>query len=79
MNRTQRVGVIVRHSAQLMSSVSVTTLNKDAVNSPTADSARKIGRNALEVVRDAISNGTASSFAAATAASTRSSPPRKRT
>ena len=47
----------------------VTTLNKGAQNSPASDSAKKIGRNAAAVVRDATSNGILSSREVSTAAS----------
>ncbi len=47
----------------------VTTLNSDAVNSPTLDSAKKIGRKAAAVVNEAVNNGVFSSPAEANAAS----------
>ena len=52
------------------SRVMVTTLKSGAVYSPTADSARKIGRKAAAVVSDEVRSGTWSSRAESTAAFT---------
>ena len=60
---------MVKDSSHELSRVMVTTLNRDAVNSPTLDSARNIGKNAAAVVSDEVSNGTRNSLAESIAAS----------
>ena len=57
-----------------MTSAMVTTMNSGAVYSPVVDSARKIGRNAAEVVSEEMSSGKRSSRAEPTAASTAGRP-----
>ena len=67
-------GIRDRASSQEQSNEIETTLKMSAVYSPTADSARKIGRKAAAVVREEVRRGTAISPPAATAASTAPSP-----
>ena len=66
--------MIVSEMSHELNSVMVTTLNSDAVNSPTLDSAKKIGRKAAAVVSEAVNNGVLSSSAEANAALMQSFP-----
>ena len=59
---------MVRARTQELRRVRVTTLNSGAVYSPTADSARKMGKNAAEVVSDEVRSGIFSSEAESIAA-----------
>ena len=77
--RTQRRGIIVSARTHEIKSVRVTTENSTPVYSPTADSARRIGKNAAAVVSDAIRSGTLSSLVAPIAAETPLSPAAMRT
>ena len=61
---------MVRDKIQEQSNVIVTTLNSGAQYSPTPDSARYMGRNAADVVKEEVNNGIRSSFAESTAALT---------